>query len=289
MRIDLWVPTASPMATPSSSPSSAGRPRPAGGHHLGWRARGAVRGVRLLLPYAEDGRIPAPSGTGLLEPLTTLSFLAASTTTVRLGTAMVLLPSATRSTRPRRCPPSTGFRTAGSTSASGWGGWRRSSTPSTSPGPPGGSGPTSTSRCWGPCGATRPRPTRASSTPSTRARCTPSPSNSPTRRCTSAGSRGQPWPGWPGPARDGTPSTGPRGAGRAPGHPGRDAGYGGRTRADVTITVCPYFQPLDADIAGRYAEAGADAVAALLLPFSEDDVVRALDDLQPVFDRAAAS
>ena len=40
----------------------------------------------------------------------------------------------------------------------------------------------------------------------------------------------------------------------------------------MTITVCPYFQPLDADIAGRYAEAGADAVAALLLPFSEDDV-----------------
>ena len=43
-------------------------------------------------PYAEDGRIPAPPGTGLLEPFTTLSFLAAHTTTVRLGTAMVLLP-----------------------------------------------------------------------------------------------------------------------------------------------------------------------------------------------------
>ena len=43
-------------------------------------------------PYAEDGRIPAPPGTGLLEPLNTLSFLAAHTTTVRLGTAMVLLP-----------------------------------------------------------------------------------------------------------------------------------------------------------------------------------------------------
>ena len=62
----------------------------------------------------------------------------------------------------------------------------------------------------------------------------------------------------------------------------------GRSRADVTITVCPYFQPLDADIAGRYAEAGVDAVAALLLPFSADDVTKALDDLQPVFDRAAA-
>jgi hypothetical protein len=30
-------------------------------------------------------------------------------------------------------------------------------------------------------------------------------------------------------------------------------------------------------------------VAALLLPFSEDDVVKAMDDLQPVFDRAAES
>ena len=53
--------------------------------------------------------------------------------------------------------------------------------------------------------------------------------------------------------------------------------------------MCPYFQPLDADIAGRYAEAGADAVAALLLPFGADDVRRALDDLQPVFDRAAST
>jgi len=60
-------------------------------------------------------------------------------------------------------------------------------------------------------------------------------------------------------------------------------------RSDVTITVCPYFQPLDAGIAGRYAEAGADAVAALLIPFGPDDVRRALDDLQPVIDLAASS
>jgi alkanesulfonate monooxygenase SsuD/methylene tetrahydromethanopterin reductase-like flavin-dependent oxidoreductase (luciferase family) len=62
-----------------------------------------------------------------------------------------------------------------------------------------------------------------------------------------------------------------------------------RNRDDVRITVCPYFLPLDADIAGRYADAGVDAVAALLLPFSADDIRKGLDDLQPVFDRAAAS
>ena len=43
-------------------------------------------------PYAEDGRIPAPPGSGLLEPMITLTYLAARTTTVRLGTAMLLLP-----------------------------------------------------------------------------------------------------------------------------------------------------------------------------------------------------
>jgi hypothetical protein len=62
----------------------------------------------------------------------------------------------------------------------------------------------------------------------------------------------------------------------------------GRSRSDLTVTVCPYSQPLDADIAARYAEAGADAVAALLVPLSVDRVVKALDALQPVFDRAAA-
>jgi hypothetical protein len=54
------------------------------------------------------------------------------------------------------------------------------------------------------------------------------------------------------------------------------------------VTVCPYFKPLDADIAERYAAAGADAVSALIVPLSVDDVRSQLDGLQPVFDRAAA-
>jgi alkanesulfonate monooxygenase SsuD/methylene tetrahydromethanopterin reductase-like flavin-dependent oxidoreductase (luciferase family) len=62
----------------------------------------------------------------------------------------------------------------------------------------------------------------------------------------------------------------------------------GRRREEVTVTVCPYLQPLDADIAERYAEAGVDAVAALLLPFGVDGVRSAFDALQPVFERAAS-
>jgi probable F420-dependent oxidoreductase len=43
-------------------------------------------------PYAEDGRIMLPPGSGMLEMFATLSFLAAATTKVRLGTAVCLVP-----------------------------------------------------------------------------------------------------------------------------------------------------------------------------------------------------
>lgn len=43
-------------------------------------------------PYAADGRFPALPDSGLLEPFSTLSFLAAHTSTVRLATGICLLP-----------------------------------------------------------------------------------------------------------------------------------------------------------------------------------------------------
>ena len=43
-------------------------------------------------PYAETGRFPGGADTGLLEPLTALAFLAATTETVRLGTGICLVP-----------------------------------------------------------------------------------------------------------------------------------------------------------------------------------------------------
>ena len=54
------------------------------------------------------------------------------------------------------------------------------------------------------------------------------------------------------------------------------------------MTVCPYFQPLDADVAARYAEAGADAVSALVVPLDADSLRAQLDALAPVQDRAAS-
>jgi probable F420-dependent oxidoreductase len=43
-------------------------------------------------PYSDDGRLVLPPDNGMLELFTTLSFLAAATTKVRLGTAVCLVP-----------------------------------------------------------------------------------------------------------------------------------------------------------------------------------------------------
>jgi alkanesulfonate monooxygenase SsuD/methylene tetrahydromethanopterin reductase-like flavin-dependent oxidoreductase (luciferase family) len=64
-------------------------------------------------------------------------------------------------------------------------------------------------------------------------------------------------------------------------------GEEGRTRDEVTVTVCPYFQPLDAEVTARYAEAGADAVSALVVPIDADSLRAQLDALIPVQERAA--
>jgi probable F420-dependent oxidoreductase len=291
MRIDLWVPTASPMATPELL-TVIGREAEARGVGTIWVGEHVVlfEEYASSYPYADDGRIPAPSGTGLLEPLTTLSFLAAATTTVRLGTAMVLLPQrnpvytakeestldwlsngrvefgigvgrleeefdAVNVSWPRRGKRTDEYievlRTLWCDETSAYEGEFYS-----------------LNSCQ-----MFPKPVQ-----------TPHPplhiggeSDAALARVARAGQ------GWH------TFNRPPEALAEPLATLDGLLAAEGRSRSDVTITVCPYFQPLDADIAGRYAEAGVDAVSALLLPFSEDDVVKGLDDLQPVFDRAAAS
>src|ERR1039458_6293117 len=93
MKVDLWVPTMDPFTTPEllavigREAEERGIVTIGGGEHVV-----LFDEYTSEYPYAEDGRIPAPPNSGLLEPFNTLSFLAAHTTTVRLGTAMVLLP-----------------------------------------------------------------------------------------------------------------------------------------------------------------------------------------------------
>jgi probable F420-dependent oxidoreductase len=61
----------------------------------------------------------------------------------------------------------------------------------------------------------------------------------------------------------------------------------GRHRSDLRITVCPYFNAMTPDDVLGYAEAGADAVAALFFAFTPDDVARAFDDLEGCREAAA--
>jgi alkanesulfonate monooxygenase SsuD/methylene tetrahydromethanopterin reductase-like flavin-dependent oxidoreductase (luciferase family) len=60
----------------------------------------------------------------------------------------------------------------------------------------------------------------------------------------------------------------------------------GRSRRQLTVTVCPYFKGVGPDTVARYAEAGADAVALLVLPATADDVAERFDALQPCIERA---
>lgn len=53
-----------------------------------------------------------------------------------------------------------------------------------------------------------------------------------------------------------------------------------RTDDDVSLTVCPYFNPVDADAVGRYAEAGVDRLIVLCLAFDVDTLRQQLDDLE---------
>jgi probable F420-dependent oxidoreductase len=93
MKFDLWIPTASPMTTVELV-DAVGRESEARGISTLWVGEHVVLFDQYAsrYPYAADGKIPAPSGSGLLDPMVTLSYLAACTKSVRLGTAMLLLP-----------------------------------------------------------------------------------------------------------------------------------------------------------------------------------------------------
>ena len=82
MKFDLWMPTASPMTTAALLDAVA-----EGAEERGIGTVWVGEHVVLFgdydsrYPYADDGRIPAPPGSGLLEPLVTLLGLALRVTT----------------------------------------------------------------------------------------------------------------------------------------------------------------------------------------------------------------
>lgn len=291
MEFDLWLPTANPFTTPELL-AAIGREAEERGVHTIWVGEHVVTfdDYASRYPYADDGRVPLPPHTGLLEPFTTLAFLAAHTQRVRLGTAMCLLP--------QRNPVYTAKEVAtldwlshGRVDLGIGVGWLREEFEALEV-------------PWGQRGARTDDylgvlkslwcedPSSFSGDFYTLAPCsqypkpvqTPHPpvhiggeSDAALRRAARAA---QGWHSFNRPPAD-------LAAPLARLDELLEAE--GRSRRDITVTVCPYFRELNPDTVEQYAQAGADAVAALLFVTDPGDVAGAFDALAPSVDRARAS
>lgn len=290
MEFDLWVPTASPFATPDMV-AALGRGAEERGIGTIWIGEHVVLfdDYRSRYPYAADGRIPAPPGTGLLEPLATLSFLAAHTRSVRLGTAMLLLP--------QRNPVYTAKEVAtldwlsrGRVDLGIGVGWLREEFDAVNvPWPERGRRTDEyidvlrTLWCDDPSVFTGDFYTLPPSSMQPKPVQQPHPplhiggeSDAALRRVARVGQ------GW------NTFNRLPEDLASPLARLDELLAAEGRQRRDVTITVCPYFQELTPERVEQYASAGADRLAALFLAFSADQVDAALDALAPCVERAGA-
>ena len=63
----------------------------------------------------------------------------------------------------------------------------------------------------------------------------------------------------------------------------------GRPRNDFQVTVSPYLNPITPDMVDEYAAAGVDQLTIMLMAFSPADVPGAMDSLEPCFERARRS
>lgn len=93
MKIGLFPPFSNPFATPDYIHAFATAAEERGFHSV-WVAEHVVLfdEYQSSYPYAADGRIPAPSESGILDPFPTLAFLASCTKKIRLGTGICLVP-----------------------------------------------------------------------------------------------------------------------------------------------------------------------------------------------------
>jgi probable F420-dependent oxidoreductase len=93
VRIGLFLPSVSPIATPEYLTAYAEAAETAGFDSI-WIGEHVVflDEYSSQYPYATDGRLALPADNGMLELFTTLTYLAAVTDRVRLGTAVCLVP-----------------------------------------------------------------------------------------------------------------------------------------------------------------------------------------------------
>jgi probable F420-dependent oxidoreductase len=289
VQFDLWMPTASPMTTPDLLDAVATESEARGISTL-WVGEHVVLFADYAshYPYAADGRIPAPSGSGLLDPMVTLSYLAARTDTVRLGTAMLLLP--------QRNPVYTAKEVSSLDWLSGGRvdlgigvGWLKEEFDAL--GVPWERRGDRTDEyievlrtLW--CDETSAYDGKIYTLPP--CEMFPKPLQQPhpplhfggeTRPALRRVARvGQGWH---------TFNRSPDELAVGLKELDIELEATGRSRSELRITVCPYFNELTPEGVVRYAEAGADAVAALFFCFSADDVAQTFDALDACREAAA--
>jgi probable F420-dependent oxidoreductase len=290
MEFDVWLPTANPFTTPQLL-TAIGREAEDRGVNTIWVGEHVVTfdDYTSSYPYSDDGRIPLPAGTGLLEPFTTLAFLAGQTDRVRLGTAMCLLP--------QRNPVYTAKEVAtldwlseGRVDLGVGVGWLREEfealeVPWERRGARTDDYLEVLKSLWcedpssftgefyrlHPC-SQFPKPVQVPHPPIHIG----GESDAALRR---TARMAQGWHSFNRPPADlAAPLT----------RLDELLAAEGRSRQDITVTVCPYFQELSPATVEQYAAAGADAVAALLFVTEPDDVPGVFDALGPSLDRARA-
>jgi probable F420-dependent oxidoreductase len=288
VRFDLWLPTANPFATPEQLRAVARCAEERGVNRI-WVGEHVVLfdDYASSYPYAVDGRLPVGGETGLLDPFVTLSFLAAHTTRARLGTAMCLVP--------QRNPLYTAKEVAtldwlsGGRVDLGVGvGWLREEFDALGvPWPKRGR---RTDECLGvlralweddpssydgelvslpechqyPKPLQRPVPIHVGGE-----------SDAALRRVARLGNGWVPF------------NCKPADLAGLMGRLHECLDEAGRSRQEIEVTVCPYFNPTAPDDVAAYAEAGADAFAVLFFALDAEQVPAAFDALSPLLDAAA--
>jgi probable F420-dependent oxidoreductase len=282
MQFDLWMPTASPMVTFELLDAVAAEAEQREISTL-WVGEHVVLFSEYAssYPYAADGKIPAPSGSGLLEPLITLSYLAARTRTVRLGTAMLLLPQRNPVYVAKEVS-SLDWLSGGRVDLGVGVGWLKEEFDALNvPWEKRGvrtdeyleilktlwcddlSSYSGTTYELLPC-EMFPKPVQQ-----------PPPvhiGGETTAALRRVARYGQGWH---------TFNRSPEQLAEGLAQLDVELEKVGRSRSELRITVCPYFNALTPDDVSAYAEAGADAVAAFFLSFSPQDVAATFDALEP--------
>ena len=93
MKVGIFAPLANPYATPDYIRTLGAAVEERGFDSI-WVAEHVVLFDEYAssYPYAADGKIPVASEAGFLDPFMALSYLAACTSRVRLGTGICLVP-----------------------------------------------------------------------------------------------------------------------------------------------------------------------------------------------------